>query len=68
MIQIKKFEAMKTECQTPDAVYTIKIGDKTISCSVKLPFDLDLDEGEAKVLESNIHNSMELVLSKYFVK
>lgn len=68
MIQIKKFEAMETECQTPDAVYNIKINDKSVLCNVELPFPIELSEEEAKQLESNIHNAMELVLSKYFNK
>jgi hypothetical protein len=29
---------------------------------------LDLSESEAKLLESNIHNAMELVLAPYFIE
>lgn len=61
MRRIKKFEAMETECQTPDAVYNIKIGDRSVSCNVELPFNLEMDEDGAKELESNIHNAMEMV-------
>lgn len=66
---VKKFtEALKTKCQTPDAQFNIKINDDKVSVEVELPMKLDLSEDEAKLLESNIHNAMELVLSKYFVK
>ena len=68
MIHIKKFEAIKTDCQTPDAIYSIEIGDKSIFCKVDIPFSLNLDEEEAILLENNIHNAMELVLSKYFIE
>jgi len=69
---MKKFsslsEAVKTPCQTPDAVFHIEIKDKSIECSIDLPFKLDLSEKEDKELEGNIHNAIELALSKYFVK
>ena len=69
---MKKFsslsESMETPCQTPNAVYNIEINDKSVKCSVDLPFKIDLSEEEAKELEINIHNAMELVLSKYFTK
>jgi len=68
-MKIKRFnEANKTECQTPDAVYDITISDDSISCQVKLPFNLSITEEEAELLEANIHNSIEIVLSKYFDK
>lgn len=69
MRHIKKYnEALKTPCQTPDANYNIEIGGNAINCQIELPFDLDIDEEEAKILESNIHNAMEMILSKYFSK
>ena len=69
MRHIKKFnEAVKTECQTDGAIYQAEISEDTITMTVKLPFALDLDENEAKLLESNIHNAMELVLAPYFKK
>jgi hypothetical protein len=39
-----------------------------VSVEVELPMELDLTEEEAKLLESNIHNAMELVLAPYFLK
>jgi hypothetical protein len=69
MSQIRKFtEAVKTKCQTPDAQFNIEINDKSVSVKVELPMELDLSESEAKLLESNIHNAMELVLAPYFIK
>lgn len=69
MKHIKKFkEAIKTECQTPGAVYQTDISEDSLTLVVKLPMELDLTEDEAKLLESNIHNAMELVLAPYFKK
>ena len=69
MKHIRKFnEAVKTECQTPEANYNIEISDDKVSVEVDLPMELDLTEQEAKLLESNIHNAMELVLAPYFLK
>ncbi len=70
---MKKFsdkvnEAVKTTCQTPDAKFKIDISDTEVSVNVSLPMSLDLSEAEAKLLEDNIHNAMELVLAKYFSK
>lgn len=68
-MKIKKFtEALETGCQTPEAVYNINISENEITLNVKLPFDLNLTEQEAELLESNLHNITEIVLSKYFYK
>ena len=71
-MKISKFntftEAVKTVCQTPDAVFHIEINDKKISVDIDLPMKLNLSEEDAKLLESNIHNAMELVLAPYFNK
>jgi hypothetical protein len=67
MKHLKKFnEALSTECQTPEMVYDISINESDIEIKLNLPFNLDLDESEAELLEKNIHNSLELVMSKYF--
>jgi hypothetical protein len=67
MKHIKRFnEAQETKCQTPDVVYNISISDEKISITLDLPKSLQLDGEEAELLESNIHNSLEIVLSKYF--
>lgn len=59
-------EAIKTACQTKDAVYNIDISDNSIDIKIKLPFDLDINEKEAKTLEANLHNLIEIALAKYF--
>lgn len=61
-------EANKTPCQTSGAQFHVKVEGKAVSISVDLPMDLELTEAEAKVLETNMHNAMELVLAPYFVK
>ena len=67
MKHLKRFnEAQETKCQTPDVVYNIDISDEKISITLDLPKSLRLDEEEAELLETNIHNSLEIVLSKYF--
>lgn len=67
---MKKFskinEALRTPCQTNGAIWEIEISDDEIEVEVKLPFKLELTKEEAKLLENNLHNAVELVLSKYF--
>jgi hypothetical protein len=62
--------AQQTECQTPGTIYNISISespDRTVICTdVILPKLLALSEEQAKLLEANIHNALELVLSRYF--
>ena len=68
---MKKFssisEAVKTTCQTPGAVFHIDIDNESITCKVDFPFPLDLSDDAAKELEGNIHNAIELAISKYFI-
>lgn len=61
-------EQNKTVCQTPDAQFHVKVADNKVSISVDLPIHLNLTEKEAKILETNMHNAMELVLAPYFFK
>jgi len=58
--------AIKTECQTPGAVFHTKINGRSIELKVDLPKDLLLTEKQAELLEANLHNAMELVLAPYF--
>jgi hypothetical protein len=60
--------AASTPCQTDGATYGIKIGADTVMCLIELPFQFDLDEAETSLLKTNIHNAMELVLARYFVR
>lgn len=58
--------AIETPCQTPDTVFSTHINENVVVCIVNLPFDLNLTEEGAQVLEANIHNMMELVFKPYF--
>lgn len=58
--------ALKTRCQTPGAIFHTKIEPKKIEAQVDLPFALNLSEKEAKLLERNLHNVLELALASFF--
>ena len=58
--------ALETKCLTPDAKFSSYITDRTVSAAVHLPFDLDINVDEARLLEKLIHNQLELVLRSYF--
>jgi len=58
--------AIKTKCQTPGAIFHTLISGKKIEVKVDLPKKIVKTEKEAKLLEANIHNALEIVLSKYF--
>ena len=58
--------ANSTPCLTPDAQYHTTITDNSVTIKVDLPFDLDLDEREAQVLETLMHNQLELILRTFF--
>ena len=60
--------AQAAECQTPGAVFHTKIHGREVKVSVKLPFNLELSDEEAEVLDANMHNALELVLARYFVQ
>lgn len=58
--------AVKTKCQTPGANFETSISENQIAVKVtSLPLG-DMTEQEAELLEANIHNALELVLSVYF--
>lgn len=59
--------ANKTKCLTSGAVFHTDINKRSVSVKVDLPFDLDVDEKEAEVLENLLHNQLELVLRSYFL-
>lgn len=60
--------AIETPCQTPGAIFHTKITGEKITLSVDLPTKIKLTAKEAKLLEANIHNAMELVLAPLFIK
>ena len=59
--------ALKTDCQISGTVFKTKINPNKINIEIDLPFDLEISEKEAKILEGNIHNVMEIVLKSYFI-
>jgi|APSaa5957512535_1039671.scaffolds.fasta_scaffold24317_5 hypothetical protein len=60
--------ANETKCLTSGAVFHTKISKRSVSITVELPFELDVDEDEATILETLLHNQLELVLRSYFLK
>ena len=58
--------ANSTKCLTQGATYRTLIDRKKVYVSVELPFELDIDEEEAEVLDILLHNQVELVLRSYF--
>jgi hypothetical protein len=58
--------AVRTACQTPGTLFHTAISAREVSVTAELPGSLDLSEGEAVLLEANLHNAVELVLAPYF--
>ena len=58
--------ALETKCLTPDANFTTIISGNKVESKVILPFQIELNEEQAEILEKLIHNQMELVLRCYF--
>lgn len=59
-------EQNSTKCLTSGAIFETHITEKGISVKVGFPFNINIDESEAEVLENLIHNSLELALRPYF--
>ena len=60
--------ANPTKCLTPETRFHTEIYGNKVLVSVDLPFKLDIDEEEGEVLETLLHNQIELVLRPYFYK
>ena len=62
--------ANSTECLTSGAIYQTRISSDGVSVRVLVPGNelKDLSEKEAEILETLIHNQLELVLRPYFVQ
>lgn len=58
--------AIATPCQTSGAEFITEIDSDRVRVEVIVPFDLNLTEAEAEVLEINLHNALELVLAPHF--
>ena len=57
-------------CQTPGAIFHIKITPMCIGVDVDLPKDnpINISEEEAIVLTDQVHDAMEAVLARFFVE
>ena len=58
--------ANPTKCLTNGAIYHTRIQPTKVSVSVDIPFNLDITEKEAEILETLLHNQLELILRPYF--
>ena len=58
--------ANPTKCLTNGAIYHTRIQSTKVSVSVDIPFNLDITEKEAEILETLLHNQLELILRPYF--
>jgi hypothetical protein len=58
--------ANKTPCLTSGATFHTGISEDNVSVKVDLPFKLEITDEEAEILETLIHNQMELILRPYF--
>lgn len=59
--------AIKTICQVPGQ-FTTKIEEKSVEVKVNLSQQLKLSKSQAKILDANLHNAIELVLAPHFMK
>lgn len=58
--------AVQTPCQTPGANFETHITPRGITVTVLFGKRIELSEDEAKTLDDNIHNALELVLARYY--
>ena len=59
-------ETTLTINQTPNVEYHVNLNKKSININIDLPKQLNISKSEADLLEKNIQNMMEIMLSKYF--
>lgn len=59
-------EQNATKCLTSGAQFHTSIEPSRVSIVVDVPFDLEIDEVESEEMETLLHNSVELVLSRYW--
>jgi hypothetical protein len=64
----EKSMAMQTVCQTPDAQFHTKITNDYVSMKIDFGKVVPLTDEEATLLESNLHNAVELVLARYYIE
>lgn len=56
----------ETVCLTPGAIYQMGITSRYVAIIVDFPCEIDLIEDDAKLLETCLHNAVELVLAKWW--
>tara|TARA_Y100000592_G_scaffold69568_1_gene108248 strand:+ start:2453 stop:3223 length:771 start_codon:yes stop_codon:yes gene_type:complete len=61
-------EQNSTKCLTSGAIFHTSTNPKNVKISVDMPFSLEIDEEESEILETLLHNAVELVLRPYFEK
>lgn len=60
--------ANKTRCQTPGVYYKTDIRPRKITTAITLPIPLMLTKEDAALLETNLHNALELVMIPFYRK
>lgn len=60
--------AVETPCQTPGAQFETHITSRGVTATVLFNRRIELGEDEAKLLDDNIHNALEMVLARYFTE
>lgn len=63
---LSKRAARETPCQTPDAVYETEIHPDEVRLKVELPEKKELNKKEEDLLIDELHNVVELVVSKHY--
>tara|TARA_B100001093_G_C26647318_1_gene935897 strand:- start:270 stop:1037 length:768 start_codon:yes stop_codon:yes gene_type:complete len=59
-------EQNNTKCLTSGAMFHTSIEPEKVGIEVDIPFELDIDKKESEILETLLHNVVELVLRPYF--
>jgi hypothetical protein len=57
---------MSSNCLTPGAYYHARIKSHYVDVQVDFGKTIDLTEGEAEVLEAELHDALAKVLAKYY--
>lgn len=60
--------ATATFCQTPGANFSTQISPRGVTVFVDFGRWINLDVHEAELLESNLHNVIELALARYYLE
>lgn len=63
----QRLAAESTPCQTPGAQYHTEVGDHQVGVTVDLPSGVEVTPERAALLDTDMHNAMELVLAPDFV-